>query len=256
MIFSNPMNAPPQTNKIPPLRRHVANRPFQDLQQRLLHAFARDVPRDGHVFRLARDLVNLINIDNPHLRALDIVVGILEQAQNDVLHVLPHVAGFGQGRGVGDGERHVQDFGQGAGEQRLARTGGADQQNVGFLDLDIGVAGAAQFAAASSSLAGRLLHNPLEMIMHRHGQGFLGVVLAHAMAVQVRFDVLGFGGTEFGRRPARLRRKLLVQHAFAQEDAIVANIDPGALNHFFRFRGGFPAETAEREVIGSCHRVL
>ncbi len=79
MIRSNPTNAPPQMNRIfarvhadvfllrmlaPALRRHVADRPFQDFQQRLLHAFAGNVARDGDVFRLARDLVDLVNINN------------------------------------------------------------------------------------------------------------------------------------------------------------------------------------------------
>jgi hypothetical protein len=85
MIFSRPTNAPPQMNKMPlgvhldvfllrmlasALRRHVANGALQDFQQRLLHAFARNVARDGNVFGLARDLVDLVNINNAHLARL------------------------------------------------------------------------------------------------------------------------------------------------------------------------------------------
>jgi hypothetical protein len=85
MMRSSPTNAPPQMNRMSlgvhadvfllgmlaaALRRHVANRAFEDLQQRLLHAFARNVARDGDVLGLARDLVNLVNINNAHLRAL------------------------------------------------------------------------------------------------------------------------------------------------------------------------------------------
>src|SRR5205085_7242093 len=39
------------------LRRDIADRAFENLQQRLLHTFAAYVARDGNVLRLARDLV-------------------------------------------------------------------------------------------------------------------------------------------------------------------------------------------------------
>ncbi len=120
----------------PTLRRDAANGAFQDLQQGLLHAFAGNVARDRDVLGLAGDLVDLVDIDNAALGALHIVIGVLQQAQNDVLHVLAHVAGFGQRGGVGDGERHVEDLRQRAGEQGLARAGRPDHENVALLDLD------------------------------------------------------------------------------------------------------------------------
>ena len=79
MIFSRPTNAPPQMNKMSArvhadvfllrmlasaLRRHIANRAFQNFQQRLLHAFAGNVARDGDVLRLARDLVDFVNVND------------------------------------------------------------------------------------------------------------------------------------------------------------------------------------------------
>src|SRR5205823_2811779 len=54
------------------LRRHVANGAFQNFQQRLLHAFPRNVAGDRNVFRLARDLVDLIDINDAHLGPFDI----------------------------------------------------------------------------------------------------------------------------------------------------------------------------------------
>ena len=80
MIFSRPTNAPPQMNRMPrgidanvfllrmlaaALRRNVANGAFQNFQQRLLHAFAGNVARDGNVFRLARDLVDFVDVNDP-----------------------------------------------------------------------------------------------------------------------------------------------------------------------------------------------
>jgi hypothetical protein len=44
--------------------------------------------------------------------------------------------------------------------------------------------------------------NALEMIMHRHGQRLLGVVLADAMPVQVRLISLGLGTLNLGALPS------------------------------------------------------
>jgi hypothetical protein len=52
---------------------------------------------DG-VVGLAADLVDLVDVDDAALRALDIVVGGLQQLQDDVLDILADVAGFGQRR--------------------------------------------------------------------------------------------------------------------------------------------------------------
>ncbi len=71
----------------PPCGGHAANGAFQNLQQRLLHAFAGDVARDGDVLGLARDLVNLVNVNDAALGALHVVIGVLQQAQDDVLDV-------------------------------------------------------------------------------------------------------------------------------------------------------------------------
>src|SRR5207247_2705716 len=73
------------------LRRHRGDRALHDLEQRLLHALARHVAGDRRVVGLARDLVDLVDIDDAALRALDIVIGRLQQLQNDVLYVLSDI---------------------------------------------------------------------------------------------------------------------------------------------------------------------
>ncbi len=102
------------------LRRHGGDGAFHDLQQGLLHALARHVAGDRRVVGLAADLVDLVDVDDAALGALDVVVGGLQQLEDDVLDVFAHVTGFGEGRGVGHRERHVDDSGQGLGQQRLA----------------------------------------------------------------------------------------------------------------------------------------
>src|SRR5204863_9749786 len=54
------------------LRRHRRDRPLENLQERLLDALARHVARDRRVVRLARDLVDLVDVDDPRLGLLDV----------------------------------------------------------------------------------------------------------------------------------------------------------------------------------------
>ena len=61
------------------LRWNVGHSAFEDLQQRLLHAFAGDVARDRRVLVFAADLVDLVDIDNALLRAFDVAVRGLQQ---------------------------------------------------------------------------------------------------------------------------------------------------------------------------------
>ena len=98
---------------------------------------------------LRRNLVDFVDVDDAALRPLDVVVGGLQQLQDDVLDVLADIAGFGQRRGVGHGERHVEDAGQRLGQQRLAAAGRADQQDVRLRQLDVVVLGGVVAAACS-----------------------------------------------------------------------------------------------------------
>jgi hypothetical protein len=69
----------------------AAHRPLEHLEQRLLHPLPRHVPRDAHVLGLLRDLVDLVNVHDPLLRQVDVVARLLEQLEQDRLHVLPDV---------------------------------------------------------------------------------------------------------------------------------------------------------------------
>ena len=76
------------------LRRNVGDGSFQHLQQGLLHTLARNIAGDGGIFVLSSDLVDLIYIDDAGLGSFDITRRILNQAQDDVFHVLADVAGL------------------------------------------------------------------------------------------------------------------------------------------------------------------
>ena len=74
----------------------------------------------------ARDLVDLVDEDDPALRELDVLVGVVQELADHDLDVLAVVAGLGVLGGVGDGERHLQAVGQRARDVRLARAGRPD----------------------------------------------------------------------------------------------------------------------------------
>src|SRR5580692_2967415 len=82
------------------LRRHTRHRAFHDLEQRLLHALARYVAGDRGIIGFAGYLVDLVDIDDAALRALDVVVGGLQQLEDDVLDVLADIASLGERRRI------------------------------------------------------------------------------------------------------------------------------------------------------------
>src|SRR3954452_16020214 len=162
----------------PALGRHRRHRALEDLQERLLDALARHVARDRRVVRLARDLVDLVDVDDPGLGLLDIEVRGLDQLQEDVLHVLADVAGLGERRGVGDRERDVEDLGEGLREERLAATRGTEQQDVGLLELEV-------------LLAVRLHHlDALVVVVDGDGERALGGLLADHVLLEDGVDLL------------------------------------------------------------------
>jgi len=137
----------------PALRRHGGDRAFHDLQKRLLHALARHIAGDRGVVGLAGDLVDLVDIDDPALRAFDVVFRGLQQFQDDVFHILADITGLCQRGRIGHGERHIQNPRQSLRQQGLAAAGGADQQDVRFGQFDVRL--------------GRMVQ-PLVMVVHRH----------------------------------------------------------------------------------------
>src|SRR6266853_974328 len=191
------------------LRRHGRDRPFDQLQQRLLHTFAGDVPGDRGVIGLARNLVDLVDIDDAALRLVDVVVAVLEELLDDVLHVLADVPRFGERGRVGDHERDVQEARHRLREQRLARSGGADEQDVRLGELDFVVL--------------REVLQALVVVVHRDRKDLLGELLPDHVLVEYpaafpRRRQIGFGGLA-----ALVRGAFLADDVVAQLDALVAD---------------------------------
>src|SRR5439155_2471415 len=194
------------------LRRDVADRPFEHLQEGLLYAFARHVAGDRNVLTGLGDLIDLVDVDDAALGRLDVEVSGVQQFQQQVLHVLADVAGLGQRGGVADGEGHVQDAGQRAGQEGFAAAGRADQEDVALVHLDVAVALVAQAEA-------------LVVVVDCHRQHLLGVVLADDVLVELVLDGAGrrdVGDDALGDVAAAF---FLVDDRLAQLDALAADVD-------------------------------
>jgi hypothetical protein len=171
-----------------------------------------DIAGDRRILGLAGDLVDLVDVDDAALGALHVVVGGLQQAEDDVLDVLPDVARLGERGGVGVGEWDVEHLGERLREQRLARARRPDQEDIGLLQLDV------------ARLAARL--DPLVVVVHGHGQDLLGAVLADHVLVEDVLDLRGLG--QAPQLPALLLLPLLRDDVVAQLDALVADVHRGS----------------------------
>src|SRR5450830_16437 len=228
----------------PALRRHARHGALEDLEQGLLHALARHVAGDRRVVGLARDLVDLVDVDDAGLGALEVEVGGLDELEQDVLDVLADVPGLGEGGGVGDGERYVEDARKGLRQQRLAAAGGAEQQDVALLQLDVGLAG------------GDRLH-ALVVVVHGHGERALGLLLADHVVVEDRVDVARLGQALEIQSDGR--GELLVDDLVTEVDALVADVHAGAGDELLDLALRLAAETAEQLIVTvgrSCHLSL
>src|ERR1019366_3632797 len=189
------------------LRRHRRDSAFHDFQECLLDALARHIAGDRWIVGFARDLVDLVDVDDPALRPLDIIIGGLKKLQNDIFDILADITCLGQRRGVGHREGHVENSRQGLREQGLARTGGPDQQNIRFGKLDIIVLGG--------------MIEALVMIVDGDRQYPLGLRLPDDVIVQNLADFLG------GRNAVAAFDQrglvLLADDIHAQFDAFIAD---------------------------------
>ena len=111
-------------------------------------------------------------------------IGLLQQAGQDAFHVFPHIAGLREDGGVHDGEGHVQEAGDGLGQQGLARSGGPYQQDVRLLQLH----------AVLGLLAQEIVADTLVVVVNRHCQDRFGAVLADDVLIQESLDFLRLRG--------------------------------------------------------------
>ena len=149
---------------------------FEHLQERLLDAFVARVGCDGVVGAgFTGNLIELVEVDDTVFGLLDVLVGgIVEVAHGD-FYIGTDKAGLGEARSVRYGKRDVEELGQMREQCRLAAAGGAEHDNVGFLD----------FGAIVVLIA--VLHAFI-MVVDRDGEDLLGAVLVDDVFVKILLD--------------------------------------------------------------------
>ena len=119
------------------LRRHIRHRALHNLQQSLLHSFPGHIPGDGGIFALPGDLIHLVDIDDPILSPLHVIVRRLDQFQQDILHVLAHIPCLREGGGICNGKGHIDDLRQCLGQISFAAAGGTHHDDIALLEFHI-----------------------------------------------------------------------------------------------------------------------
>jgi len=227
------------------LRWHRGGRALQDLQQRLLHTLTGDITGDRRIFALARDLVDLIDVDDARLGLLDVIVGGLDQLEQDVLDVFADIARLGESRGVSDRERHIEHAGKGLGKISLAASGWTDEQDVGLGKLNLVI-----LAAGGRSL--RL--NTLVMVVNRHRERLLCAILADHIAVEEVVDLLRLG--KLSEAELSTFGELFLDDLVAQIDTFVADVDTRTSDELLDLLLALAAERALQQIgsfTNACH---
>ena len=218
----------------PTLRRDGGGGAFHQLQQGLLHAFARNIACDRGILGLARDLVDLVDIDDAALRLFDIIVAGLQQFEDDVLHILAYIARLGQRGGVRHGEGHVERLRQRLGEQRLTAAGGANEQDVRLGQFHIRVL--------------RGVVQTLIVVVHRNGEHALGARLTDDIIVKHAADFLR-GGNFALLLADETTLGLLPDDVVTQLHAFIADEDGRSGDQLAHLMLRFAAEAAVQRVL-------
>ena len=146
-------------------------------EQRLLHALAGNITRNRWIVRLAGNLIDLVDEYDPAFGSGGIVFRGLNETQKDVLHILTHIAGFRQGRGVGNAEGNPEDTRERARQQRLAAPRRPDEKHIALAQLHV-------FVLFTTGHA-------LIVVVDRNRQHLLRVLLADHILVQELVDFSG-----------------------------------------------------------------
>lgn len=218
---------------------------FQDLQQRLLYALTGDIAGDGRVLALAGDLVDLVDVDDAGLGTLHVVVGGLNQLEENVLHILADIPGFGQRGGICDRERHVEHLRERLRQVGLAAAGRAEHQDIGFGQFNGLAAGVASLVPGLDALV---------VVVDGDSQRLLRGVLADDVVLQEVADLCGLG--QFIELDVVGVGQLLFDDLVAEVDAFIADVHAGAGDELLDLLLALSAERAFQQVAAvsdTCH---
>src|SRR5215510_7262037 len=91
------------------------------------------------------------------------------------------------------------------------------------------------------------------MVVHRHRKCLLGDVLPDHILIESFPNLCRLRHANVRRLTPGVFVELLVENAFANVDAAIANINPGACDELADFSVAFATEAAHGEVRSACH---
>ncbi len=186
-------------------------------------------------FSLLRAILSISSMyDDAALALGDVELAGLEQAHEDVLDILTDVAGFGERGGVGDRERDVENAGERLGQERLADAGGAHEQDVRLVELDVVVASGGAVDA-------------LVMIVDGDGERLLRALLPDHVLIEHILDLLR--RRDLGDRLRYLSLLILGENLVAEGNALVADVDRRARDELPHGVLGLSAERTTQVFI-------
>ena len=164
---------------------------------------------------------------------------MVEQADEDVLHVVAHIAGLGECGGIGYAEGYVEHPGNGACQKGLAGACLAYDDDVGLLDFDI----------VHVIVFGRVFQTFI-VVVHSHRKHTFGILLSDDILVEIVFYLLrhGYGEVELWFLAGSCMQ-MFVDYLVGLVYAGVADECVDAGEHQFDLRLGAAAEAAM--VFGS-----
>jgi len=118
-------------------------------------------------------------------------------------HVFSNIAGFGQCGRVSDAKWNIENFRQCFGEQSLARPGWANEENIAFLDFDIGKR--IGWKAADESVGALACMTRLKWLWTATERVFFAMSCPTTLLVEGSANFRRFGDPNSRRLPRRLR---------------------------------------------------
>src|SRR5437867_3208347 len=235
----------------PALWRNVAGATLENLQKGLLNAFTGDIAGNAHVIGFAPNLVDLVDVNDADLGSFHIIIGILQESQNDVLDIFTDIAGFGQRGRVRDAEWDIENPGQRFSQQSFTGAGRSDQQNVALLNFNFSKWVRLECRRCISWR--RSLQNTLVMVVHRHRKRLFGDLLPNHILVERAPDFCRLRHAKVGGLAPGVLVQLFIEDAFANVYATVADIDSGPGDQFAHLGVTLATKRAHGEVGSASH---
>ena len=161
--------------------RNTSNRTLKNLQKCLLNAFTGDITSNREVLGLASNLINLIDVDNTYLSALNIAICGSNELKQDILDIFTNVTSLGKGGCVSNGKRNLKKTSKCLSKQGFTSTGWAQEQDVGLCNLNILLAFLRLIVARK---------NTTIVVVHRYRHSTLCVFLTHYVLRQLIVNLM------------------------------------------------------------------